>query len=145
MTGSAAQPMTKLDEDESWALLSSISLGRLAISIGDVPDVFPVNFVVQRRTVLIRTAEGTKLSGAAVNRRVAFEADLHDVAQGWSVVVKGIAHLLQGAAEIQDAERAQALPWITTRKERYIRILPSEITGRRFHFGGEMQHPFDFS
>ncbi len=145
MTGSAAQPMTALGEDESWALLSSISLGRLAISIDDVPDVFPVNFVVQRHTVLIRTAEGTKLFGAAVNRRVAFEADLDDVAQGWSVVVKGIAHLLQSAAEIQDAERAQVLPWITTRKERYIRILPTDITGRRFHFGGEMEHPFDFS
>jgi len=145
MTGSAAQPMTTLSEDESWALLSSVSLGRLAISVDDVPDVFPVNFVVQRRTVLIRTAEGTKLSGAAVNRHVAFEADLHDVAQGWSIVVKGIAHLLQGAAEIQDAERAQVLPWITTRKERYIRILPTDITGRRFHFGGEMEHPFDFS
>jgi hypothetical protein len=60
-------------------------------------------------------------------------------------VVKGIAHLLQGAAETQDAERAQVLPWITTRKERYIRILPTDITGRLFHFGGEMEHPFDFS
>jgi nitroimidazol reductase NimA-like FMN-containing flavoprotein (pyridoxamine 5'-phosphate oxidase superfamily) len=145
MTGSTAQPTTTLSEDESWALLSSVSLGRLAISVGDVPDIFPVNFVVQRRTVLILTAEGTKLSGASVNRRVAFEADLHDVAQGWSVVVKGIAHLLQGAAEIEDAERAQVLPWIATRKDRYLRILPTGITGRRFHFGGEMEHPFDFS
>ena len=145
MTGSAVQPMTTLSEDESWALLSSVSLGRLATSVSDTPDVFPVNFVIQRRTVLIRTAEGTKLSGATVNRRVAFEADLHDVAQGWSVVVKGIAHLLQGAAEIADAERAQVLPWIATTKERYIRIVPTTITGRRFHFGGEIEHSFDFS
>ena len=73
MTSSAAQPMTTLTADESWALLSSVTLGRLVTSVDDVPDIFPVNFVVQRRTILIRTAEGTKLSEVSVNRRVAFE------------------------------------------------------------------------
>jgi len=135
--------MTAIGEDESWALLSSVTLGRLATSVGDVPDIFPVNFVVQRRTVLIRTAEGTKLSSAAVNQRVAFEADLHDVEQGWSVVVKGLAHVAQSAMELHDAERAQVLPWTATTKLRYLRILPTTVTGRRFHFGGEAEHPFE--
>jgi uncharacterized protein len=135
MTSSAAQPVTILSEDESWDLLSGVTLGRLATSVSDIPDIFPVNYVVQRRTVLIRTAEGTKLSAAAVNRRVAFEADAHDVAQGWSVVVKGLAEIVEGTAGIEDAERAQVLPWVSTPKERYLRIVPTEITGRRFAFG----------
>ena len=143
MTSSASPPMTAISEDESWALLSSVSLGRLATSVGDEPDIFPVNFVVQRRTLLIRTAEGTKLSSTAVNHRVAFEADLHDVEQGWSVVVKGLAHIVHSAPELRDAERAQVLPWTATTKLRYIRILPTAITGRRFHFGGEPEHPFE--
>ena len=143
MTTPTSQPMTDLSEDESWALLSSISLGRLATSVGDEPDIFPVNFVVQRRTVLIRTAEGTKLSSAAVNQRVAFEADLYDVEQGWSIVVKGLAHLVQTEPELRDAERAQVLPWIATTKLRYLRILPTAITGRRFRFGGEPEPPFE--
>lgn len=143
MTSPTSQPMTDISEDESWALLSSISLGRLATSVGDEPDIFPVNFVVQRRTVLIRTAEGTKLSSAAVNQRVAFEADLYDVEQGWSIVVKGLAHLVQTEPELRDAERAQVLPWIATTKLRYLRILPTSITGRRFHFGGEPEPPFE--
>jgi hypothetical protein len=29
--------MTTLSEDESWALLFSLSLGRLAISVDDIP------------------------------------------------------------------------------------------------------------
>jgi nitroimidazol reductase NimA-like FMN-containing flavoprotein (pyridoxamine 5'-phosphate oxidase superfamily) len=144
MTSSASGPMTDISEDESWALLSSVSLGRLATSVGDVPDIFPVNFVIQRRTVLIRTAEGTKLSSAAVNHRVAFEADLHDVEQGWSVVVKGLAHVVQDAKDLHDAEHAQVLPWVATTKLRYIRILPTDITGRRFRFGGEPEHPFEY-
>ena len=141
MTSSAAQPMTTLTADESWALLSSVTLGRLVTSVDDVPDIFPVNFVVQRRTILIRTAEGTKLSEVSVNRRVAFGADLHDTAQGWSVVVNGFAHVLQTGSEIDDAERAQVLPWTATSKRRYLRILPTQITGRRFEFGAE---PDDF-
>jgi uncharacterized protein len=140
----AAQPVTRLAEDESWALLSSITLGRLATSVAGQPDSFPVNFVVQRRTILIRTAEGTKLSGAAINQRVAFEADDHDLEQAWSVVVKGLARVLSGSEEIAEAERAQVLPWIATVKRRYIRIQPSEITGRRFAFGAEPDYAFDF-
>jgi uncharacterized protein len=143
MTNSTARPMTTIGEDESWALLSSVTLGRLATSVGDVPDIFPVNFVVQRRTILIRTAEGAKLSSVAVNHRVAFEADLHDVEQGWSVVVKGMAHVVQNALELHDAERAQVMPWTATTKLRYLRIVPTAITGRRFHFGGEPEHPFE--
>lgn len=143
MTSSETQPVTDLTEDESWDLLFGVTLGRLATSVGDIPDIFPVNFVVQRRTVLIRTAEGTKLSAAAVNRHVAFEADAHDVAHGWSVVVKGLAHIVEGTAEIEDAERGQVLPWIATPKRRYLRILPTEITGRRFVFGGEPELIFD--
>jgi nitroimidazol reductase NimA-like FMN-containing flavoprotein (pyridoxamine 5'-phosphate oxidase superfamily) len=133
-----------LTADESWALLSSTSLGRLVTSVDDMPDVFPVNYVVQRHTVLIRTAEGTKLAASTVNRHVAFEADDHDVVGGWSVVVKGTATVLQESAAIAEAERAQVLPWIATRKPRFIRIQPTAISGRRFEFGGEPDDFMDF-
>ncbi|CAN5852397.1 pyridoxamine 5'-phosphate oxidase family protein [soil metagenome] len=143
MSDFLAPPMTALTEDESWALLSSVPLGRLATSVGDQPDIFPVNFVVQRHTVLIRTAEGTKLAATAANAQVAFEADLHGDVHGWSVVVQGRAHVLHGAEEIEDAERAQVMPWTATPKRRYIRILPVKITGRRFTFGAEPDEQLD--
>jgi nitroimidazol reductase NimA-like FMN-containing flavoprotein (pyridoxamine 5'-phosphate oxidase superfamily) len=126
-----------ITDDEAWGLLGSRTLGRLATSVGDRPDIFPVNYVLQGRTILIRTAEGTKLASAAVNRQVAFEADDHDVVEGWSVVVKGEARVLATSDELLEAERAQVLPWISTPKRRYLRITPWEITGRRFLFGAE--------
>lgn len=141
----SSDPVTLLTEDESWARLSSMTLGRLAISVGGQPDIFPVNFVVQRHTVLLRTAEGTKLAGAITNEQVAFEADDHNVEHAWSVVVKGRATVLSTAEEIADAERAQVLPWTATTKRRYVRITPTEISGRRFRFGGEPDDLFDFS
>jgi uncharacterized protein len=131
------QPVTILSATESWDLLSSVPLGRLVTSVEGQPEIFPVNFVVQRRTVLFRTAEGTKLVSTAINNRVLFEADDHDAAEGWSVIVKGTARMLRTNEQIQEAEQAQLLPWIATLKQHYVRVLPVSISGRRFRFGPE--------
>lgn len=131
------QAVTILNDDESWHLLASMSLGRLVTVIDGQPEIFPVNYVVQQRSVLFRTAEGTKLLSLVMNTRVAFEADDHGLEGGWSVIVKGHAHPLDGRAEIEQAERAQLLPWIPTVKLRYVRVDAWEIAGRRFRFGVE--------
>lgn len=129
--------VTSMTEQECWHQLSAVTLGRLVTSIDAKPDIFPVNFVVQRRTILIRTAEGSKLAAVAANPSVAFEADDHDVERGWSVVVHGHAELLEYGADIALAERAQVLPWTATVKPLFIRIDPTRISGRHFTFGGE--------
>ena len=66
--------VTLLSEDECWSLLSSMSLGRVVTILGGKPEIFPVNFVTQRPTVLFRTAQGS----AVMTDTVAFEADYHD-------------------------------------------------------------------
>ncbi|MFI5507467.1 pyridoxamine 5'-phosphate oxidase family protein [Mycobacterium sp. NPDC051804] len=132
----AGKQMDILSAEESWNLLSSRTLGRLVTCVDGEPEIFPVNFVVQRKTVLFRTAEfATKLFTVVMNARVVFEADDHNVAEGWSVIVKGIAQVLNTRDEIADAERAQLLPWTAGDKPRYVRVEPSEISGRRFRFG----------
>ena len=131
--------VTVLSEDECWSLLSSMSLGRLVTILGGKPEIFPVNFATQRRTVLFRTAQGTKLYSAVMGDWVAFEADYHDpsLTYGWSVIIKGRAHLLSANAEILDAEEAPLLSWPATSKPHYVRVIALEITGRRFKFGPE--------
>jgi uncharacterized protein len=131
-----SKPVTVLSESESWNLLASVTLGRLITTVDGQPEVFPVNFVVQDRTVLFRTAEGTKLVSAAINNRVVFEADDHVADEGWSVIVKGTARMLRTDDELKDAERAQLLSWIATSKPHYVRVKPHAISGRRFRFGG---------
>jgi uncharacterized protein len=133
----SVEPVTILSASESWDLLASVALGRLVTSVESQPEIFPVNFVIQRRTVLFRTAEGTKLVSAAINNRVLFEADDHDAVEGWSVIVKGTARMLRTNEELKEAERAQLLPWTATLKQHYVRIHPVSITGRRFRFGPE--------
>ena len=137
-----SRPISILSESECWNLLSRVALGRLVTSVDGQPEIFPVNFVVQHRTVLFRTAEGTKLVSAVINSRVLFEADEHNVAEGWSVIVRGTARIMRTDEEIDEAERAQLLPWIATVKRHFVRIRPERVTGRRFAFGSEPDREF---
>ena len=133
-------PVRVLGDDEAWDLLSGVALGRLVTAGGGQVEIFPINFVAQDRSVLFRTAEGTKLFGAVMNDSVLFEADDHTDAGGWSVVIRGTARVLSTAADIREADRAQLVPWIPTEKLRYVRITPNDVSGRHFRFGPEPPH-----
>lgn len=74
--------VTILSDHECWELMAGVSLGRLVTSVDGQPEIFPVNYVVQHRTVLFRTAEGTKLVSTAINNQVLFEVDDHNVGEG---------------------------------------------------------------
>lgn len=132
-----SQPISILSETECWNHLSSGSLGRLVTTVDGQSEIFPINYVVQHRTVLFRTAEGTKLVSTAINHNVLFEADDHNVVEGWSVIVRGVARILHDDEDLAEAERAQLLPWTATIKQHYVRIRPLSVTGRRVLFGSE--------
>ncbi|MGE2721731.1 pyridoxamine 5'-phosphate oxidase family protein [Mycolicibacterium celeriflavum] len=129
------RPGEILPESECWDLLGSVALGRLVTSGSGILEIFPVNFVVQRKSLLFRTAQGTKLVSAAINREVLFEADDHNVAEGWSVIVRGVARMVRDDDDLQEAEQTPLLPWTTHAKDHYVRVLPRRVTGRRFRFG----------
>ena len=131
---SSENGITILSEHECWDLLADVALGRLVTSVDGEPEIFPVNFVVQRNTVLFRTVEGTKLVSVTINSQVLFEADEHNVAEGWSVIVRGTARTLRTDEEIEDAKRTQLLSWTAPAKLHYVRVIPATITGRRFRF-----------
>ena len=130
-------PIEHLDEDACWELLLSSSLGRLAMSVANEPDIFPVNFVAADRRLFFRTAEGSKLLELTVNDHVAFETDGVGREQAWSVVVKGTARILEKRAEIDAAEELPLRPLIPTLKYIYVEITPHEFSGRRFMLGPE--------
>jgi len=129
--------MSILSATECWNLLAGSVLGRLVTSVDGNPAIFPVNFAVQDRTILFRTALGTKLVSAAINNNVLFEADGHSLSEGWSVIVSGVAYSLRGDEDIAEAEQAGLIPWTGSDKEHFVRIRPRGITGRRFLFGVE--------
>ncbi|NLT54879.1 MAG: pyridoxamine 5'-phosphate oxidase family protein [Actinomycetales bacterium] len=123
-----------LDESTSWSLLAQAQVGRLAVCApGDI-DIFPLNYVVDDGTIVFRTAEGTKLVEVVMTGRIAFEADGVDAeaGQAWSVVVKGYARVLERFDDIYRVADLPLVPWNAGPKERFVRITPEQVTGRRF-------------
>jgi uncharacterized protein len=127
--------MEVLDAGECWDLLRANEVGRLAVSVLDHPDIFPVNYVVDGGAVVFRTAEGTKLAAAVLGRAVAFEVDGYDPDSGeaWSVVSNGAATEIERMQDVFDALDLPLFPWHASPKHRFVRIEPFDISGRLFH------------
>jgi nitroimidazol reductase NimA-like FMN-containing flavoprotein (pyridoxamine 5'-phosphate oxidase superfamily) len=124
-----------LSEEQCLDLLASRGLGRIAFDVGGEPEIFPVNYTCDGAIVVFRTAGGTKLEHALVGR-VAFEVDSwdQDAEVGWSVVLKGIAHeVTTGIDPFSATLRTRKVsPRAPGKRDRWIAIYPSEISGRRF-------------
>ena len=125
--------ITKLMPAECHRLIATGGIGRLGFSTTSGPVVLPVNFAMVAATVVIRTGEGTMIEGHA-DEQVAFEVDHIDEAlsQGWSVLVRGMAHRVAHPAELHNIRRdAKLWPWPGGDRDVYVRIVPDTITGRR--------------
>jgi uncharacterized protein len=124
--------ISELSVEECWEKLSDTAMGRLATAVGGTVEIFPVNYYSDGKTLLIRTAPGTKLLELTIHHDVAFEIDGYTDTEAWSVVVKGVAAELQSQTEIDEADRQPLVPWIPTLKYRYVRITPLLVSGRHF-------------
>jgi nitroimidazol reductase NimA-like FMN-containing flavoprotein (pyridoxamine 5'-phosphate oxidase superfamily) len=127
------ETLTVLGADACWDLLAGEEVGRLAVAVAGQPDIFPVNFAVVDSSIVFRTGEGTKLLAVVVGPAVAFEADGYDPGEGvaWSVVVKGWAEEVPTYEQLEEFAYP-VFPWSATPKGRFVRIRPTEISGRRF-------------
>jgi hypothetical protein len=123
----------ELSEDACWALLRTTSVGRLAVWVEDHPDIFPLNYAVEHGTVVFRSSAGTKVSAALSDSPVALEADGYDAetAEVWSVVIRGNAEEIKGQDLIGTID-LPLFPWQAGEKGRFIRIVPTTTSGRRF-------------
>lgn len=124
--------VTEMTQEECWHLLERAELGRLAVSVRDDVDIFPLNFAVFEKALYFRTSPGSKLAELTANPRVALEADRYDDVVAASVIVKGVAERLELQSEIDAADELPLRPWIPTLKYRWVRITPIRVTGRRF-------------
>jgi uncharacterized protein len=131
----------ELTKSECFELLAHEHLGRVAVVDDHGPVVVPVNFVLDRHMVVFRTDEGTKLDAASRGSKAAFQIDGIDVAAhtGWSVLVRGEAVEVTDPAELARLRRLRLTPWAPGAKARYVRIMPTALTGRRIAACGRPQ------
>jgi nitroimidazol reductase NimA-like FMN-containing flavoprotein (pyridoxamine 5'-phosphate oxidase superfamily) len=126
---------TELTPRESWEVLTTTDVGRLAVCLGEAPEIFPVNYVVANSTVVFRTSSGLKHVTARLHGLVAFEADGVDLETGiaWSVVIKGRARDITLQHELDFARSLPLRPMQAGAKPIFVQIEPNQVTGRRFH------------
>ncbi|MBC7761101.1 pyridoxamine 5'-phosphate oxidase family protein [Glaciihabitans sp. GrIS 2.15] len=132
MPTSAESALEVLGEEQSWHLLASADLARLAVSIDGGVDIFPINYVVADRVIFFRTAPGSKLMDLTKHPIVALETDGTHNRRRWSVVVKGSAVRLGSDEEIEASGVLSLHSLVPTEKWNYVRITVSSITGRQF-------------
>lgn len=125
-------PTRALDEDECWVRLAAAPYGRVVTHAADELDVFPVNHRVGDRTIVFRTAAGTKLLELTIHGDVVFQIDGVDAREAFSVVVKGVAEQLETSPEIAAVEPLGVRPWAPEAKDRWVRITPDRVSGRAF-------------
>ena len=125
----------ELDSSEALRLLGGVSLGRVVFTRHALPQIRPVNHVVDGGDIVIRTHEGAALTSHTGQANgsgvvVAYEADLidPDTHLGWSVVVTGYAHLVTDPRELA-RYRAMLRPWVEQTMDYAVRIRPDLVTG----------------
>ena len=122
-----------LTEAQSWSLVERGEVGRVGVTIGALPAIFPVNYRVIDGAVMFRTAAGSKLDAATRGAVVAFEVDDWDRADrsGWSVLVIGRSEVVHDLVVARLVVDAGLEPFAEGRRANIVRILPEIVTGRR--------------
>jgi GNAT superfamily N-acetyltransferase len=122
-----------LDRGECLRLLASASLGRVGFSSGALPAVFPVNFDLDGRRILVRTGRGSRLDAALRDAVVAFEVDdLDQVGHaGWSVAVTGVATEVGHPTKGRVGQQEPAVRWAGAGEEAVFAISTELVSGRR--------------
>ena len=106
-------------------------IGRIGVPTDQAPVVIPVNFTLHDNHILVRVGTGF-FSQAAAGHLVAFEVDHVDSDAGvaWSVLVRGLATLIESPTEIEFA--AAPHPLVPEPGDMVLVVRPDILTGRRF-------------
>ncbi len=121
-----------LTERECRDLLETEQIGRIAISVGALPAIFPVNYRMVDGDIAFRTGEGMKHRAALRGSVVGFEVDRIDpvTRTGWSVMVVGLAREVE-VGDTVPPQYSGISPWAGGERTHIIRIHPEVISGRR--------------
>ncbi|GFE15944.1 hypothetical protein Sgleb_39910 [Streptomyces glebosus] len=128
---------TPLHRAEALRLLGSVSLGRIVFTQDALPAIRPVNHLLDRGEIIIRTQEGAAVAAATRQADmegvvVAYEVDTIDPVThvGWSVVVTGYCRPVTDPRDL--AYYWELLhPWTEGQREHALRIRPDLVTGLR--------------
>lgn len=126
-----ARELQAIPVEDCRNLLRQRRLGRIGLSVGALPVVLPVHYVVDGDRAVVRTGVGSKLAAAMRGAVVCLEVDEVDPERrtGWSVLVTGTAREVLG----EEAARLADLldPWSPDGPDHVVAISMELVSGRR--------------
>jgi uncharacterized protein len=122
-----------ISREECLALLRQGAIGRVAVSVGAIPEIFPVRYCLIDDAIVFRAGRDTRLHMASRQAVLAFEVDEFDIdaCHGWSVLVVGRSDEVTDPDEIAIARQRLADDWVPADDDHVLRIAPHRVTGRR--------------
>lgn len=130
-----------LERDKCLALLAGRGFGRIGVSARALPTILPVNYWFDGTSIYVKTSAGSKLQAAARGDVVVFEVDDSDgfAHAGWSVVVTGIARVVEDPDELAALRGAPVPRWAPTWDGNIMAISTEMVRGRRLRSMLEMR------
>jgi nitroimidazol reductase NimA-like FMN-containing flavoprotein (pyridoxamine 5'-phosphate oxidase superfamily) len=125
-----------LERNECLRLLAvgAGGIGRVGFVDSEGVVIEPVNYRMLEHDVMVQVGEGSILDAARQQAIVGFEIDEVDTAGGhaWSVLVRGLATVLDGEDQPENARPLAGEPLIPESGESFVRIRTGILSGRRF-------------
>lgn len=122
-----------LSRDECLALMQSVPVARMGLSMKALPVILPVNVAIEGDEIFVRTTAGSKVEAALQRAVVAVEADDYDPLghSGWSVLVRGQTRFVDDRREIERLRRLWLTSWANLDADLWVAISADIVTGRR--------------
>lgn len=120
-----------LQEQACYRLLTTTTVGRIGFVVDERVSIFPVNYFVSGRDLVVRaSADGILRRLADDGAQVAFEIDHHDdlAGTGWSVLMHGPLRVY-GSNEVPVLS-ARGAPWAGEGRDVPLRFTIESIAGR---------------
>lgn len=124
---------------ECWAMIAPGGIGRfLFVQPGRGPVAIPVNFKLDGDDVIFRTGSESTVAEGIHQQPVSFDVDHLDDAlgEGWSVLLTGTVSVITSPAEVVRLQALDIEPWAGGDRNTYVRLTPTQITGRRIRVSG---------
>ena len=125
--------LVHLTRHDCLTLLGTRSIGRVAFCSPTGPVVLPVNYALHEGSPLFRTTSNGSLAERLHDSTlVALEVDDidEDTRSGWSVLVRGHASVVEHP-DLPSTAAGRPEPWAAGPRMLHIRIVATEVTGRR--------------
>src|SRR5690606_264978 len=112
LAGTDRHGLHELDEATCRRLLVNERVGRLGLSVGSLPVIYPVNYLVDGDRVVFCSEAGEKVTAAARGDVACLEVDQFDRFEhaGWSVLATGVLSLATPETRAR-YERMPIVPW----------------------------------